>query len=213
MDSQITIVLKQFGVALVIGTLITLPTASLGRADDRAEVSGRAPTPRAAVVHAPTTDSTAVPKQPTPTVFQADEGDRWMLLGDKSLIFKVDPVSTGSDALLVGTEEMPPGNIIPTHKHLYEDEVIFVHKGAVRVTLADREYDAGTGATVFIPHGTWIGVANVSSQPAMILFFFNKPAFGQCLRAMSSRPGESFTMPAPEKMAAVRAECHEVMKQ
>jgi quercetin dioxygenase-like cupin family protein len=136
-----------------------------------------------------------------------------MLLGDKPLIFKVDPLSTGSNALVVGTEEMPPGNKIPTHKHLHEDEVIFVHKGTVRVTLAGREYDAGTGATVFIPHGNWIGVANVSSEPAMILFFFNKPAFEQCLRAMSSRPGETFTMPAPEKMAAVRTECHEVMKQ
>ena len=61
--------------------------------------------------------TTADPKQPTPTVFQADEGDRWMLLGDKPLIFKVDPVTPGSDALVVGTEEMPPGNKIPTHKH------------------------------------------------------------------------------------------------
>src|SRR5215469_10763276 len=87
----------------------------------------------------------------TPTVFQADEGDRWMLLGDKPLIFKVDPVSTGSDTFVVGTEEMPPGNRIPTHKHLYEDEVIFVHKGTVRVTLAGRLYEARTGATVFIP--------------------------------------------------------------
>src|SRR5262252_2205328 len=105
----------------------------------------------------------------TPTVFQADEGDRWMLLGDKPLIFKVDPLSTGSDTLVVGTEEMPPGNRIPTHKHLYEDEVIFVHKGTVRVSLAGRQYDARTGATVFIPHGNWIGVENASSEPAMIL--------------------------------------------
>jgi len=171
------------------------------------------PAPGATQAHAPTADSKAVPKQPTPTVFQADEGDRWMLLGDKPLIFKVDPLSTGSDALVVGTEEMPPGNKIPTHKHLHEDEVIFVHKGSVRVTLAGREYDAGTGATVFIPHGNWIGMANVSSEPAMLLFLFNKPAFEQCLRAMSSRPGETFTMPAPEQMAAVRTECHEVMKQ
>src|SRR6516164_7324348 len=160
--------------------------------------------PSVTKAHAPTPDSRVVPKQPTPTVFQADEGDRWMLLGVKPLIFKADPLSTGSNALVVGTEEMPPGNKIPTHKHLHEDEVIFVHKGTVRVTLAGREYDAGTGATVFIPHGNWIGVANVSRQPAMILFFFNKPAFEQCLRAMSSRPGETFTMPTPEKMAAVR---------
>jgi len=160
-----------------------------------------------------TADSKAVPKQPTPTVSQMNEGDRWMLLGDKQLIFKVDPLTTGSQTLVVGTEEMPPGNKIPTHKHLYEDEVIFVHKGTVRVTLAGRQYDAGTGATVFIPHGNWIGVENNSSEPAMILFFFNKPAFEQCLRAMSSRPGEQFTMPPADKMKAVREECHEVMEQ
>ena len=159
-----------------------------------------------------TRETKLAPKEPTPTVFQADEGDRWMLLGQKLLIFKVDPSTTGSQTLVVGTEEMPPGNKIPTHKHLYEDEVIFVHKGTVRVTLGGRQYDAGTGATVFIPHGNWIGVENKSSEPAMILFFFNKPAFEQCLRAMSSRPGEKFTMPAPDSMAKVREQCHEVMK-
>ncbi|HEY6337428.1 MAG TPA: hypothetical protein VIW68_02940 [Candidatus Sulfotelmatobacter sp.] len=81
----------------------------------------------------------AAPKVPTPTVFQADEGDHWLLIGEKPLIFKVDPVTTGSDSLVVGTELMPPGNKIPTHKHLYEDEVIFVHQGAERVNLAGRE--------------------------------------------------------------------------
>jgi quercetin dioxygenase-like cupin family protein len=101
-------------------------------------------------VSAQAIDANLTPSKATPTVFQADEGDRWMLLGDKPLIFKVDPVSTGSDTLVVGTEEVPPGNRIPAHKHLYEDEVIFVHKGAVRVTLAGRQYEARTGATVFI---------------------------------------------------------------
>lgn len=48
---------------------------------------------------------------------------------------------------------MPPDNKIPTHKHLYEDDVIFVHKGAVRISLAGQWYDAGTGTTVFIPRG------------------------------------------------------------
>jgi quercetin dioxygenase-like cupin family protein len=154
----------------------------------------------------------APPKGPTPSVFQADEGDRWLLIGQKPLIFKVDPVTTGSDSLVVGTEVMPPGNKIPMHKHLQEDEVIFVHKGAVRVNLAGREYEAKTGATVFIPHGNWIGVENASGEPAMILFFFNKPAFERCLRALSSREGEKFTMPPPDAMTAVEAECHQVMK-
>jgi len=46
-----------------------------------------APAPSATKAHAPSKDSKAMPKKPTPTVFQADEGDRWMLLGDKPLIF------------------------------------------------------------------------------------------------------------------------------
>jgi ethanolamine utilization protein EutQ (cupin superfamily) len=44
-----------------------------------------------------------------------------------------------------------------------------VHKGAVRVTLAGRQYDAGTGATVFIPHGSWIGVEVWRMLPASLL--------------------------------------------
>ena len=99
-----------------------------------------------------------------------------------------------------------------THKHLHEDEVIFVHKGAVRVTFNDRLYEAGTGATVFIPHGNWIGVENASTETATILFFFNKPAFENCLRAVSSRPGKKFSAPSAERMKAVREECHEVMR-
>ncbi len=152
-------------------------------------------------------------KKPTPTVFQADEGDRWQLLGQRLLIFKVDPVTTGSNTLVVGTEEMAPGNRIPIHKHLYEDEVVFVHKGVLRATLDDRQVEARTGATVFIPQGTWVGLENASSEPVVILFFFNKPAFEQCLRAVSSREGEKFTMPPPEALKAVREQCHQVRKE
>src|SRR5712691_11842953 len=104
----------------------------------------------------PTGPNSPAPKRATPAVFQADEGDRWQLLGQRLLIFKVDPVTTGSNTLVVGTEEMAPGNRIPIHKHLYEDEVVFVHKGVLRATLDERQVEARTGATIFIPQGTWV---------------------------------------------------------
>jgi quercetin dioxygenase-like cupin family protein len=156
-------------------------------------------------------DST-ISSVPRPTVFQASEGDRWLLLGSKSLIFKVDPISTGSNTLVVGTEVMPPGNRIPTHKHLNEDEAVFVHDGVVWIALAGHQYEARSGATVFIPRGTWIGIENRSKANATIVFIFNKPAFERCLRAMSSRQGKKFTMPAPEEMAAMRRQCDEVVQ-
>ena len=90
---------------------------------------------------------------------------------------------------------------------------MLVHQGTVRVTLAGREYEARTGATVFIPHGTWIGVKNASTKAAMIVFIFNKPAFERCLPAMSSRQGQRFTVPSPATLATIRAHCDEMMKK
>jgi hypothetical protein len=55
-------------------------------------------------------------------------------------------------------------------------------------------------------------VEDASSEPATILSFFNKPAFDQCLRAYSSRPGEKFALPPPEKTAAGKHQRYQVMK-
>ena len=99
-----------------------------------------------------------------------------MLLGDKPLIFKVDPVSTGSDALVVGTEgchretKFRPTSICTKMKSYSSTRV-----RCALLWLA-CEYDAGTGSQSFHLAGGWIGVANVSSEPATILTFFNKPA-------------------------------------
>ncbi len=81
-----------------LASLLLLATVPLSAQTTPATV------PKASTVQTPTTDSKPAPKQPTPTVFQADEGDRWMLLGKKPLIFKVDPLTAGSDTLIVGTE-------------------------------------------------------------------------------------------------------------
>ena len=87
-----------------------------------------------------------------------------MLLGDKPLIFKVDPLSTGSDALVVGTEEMPPGNKFrPTSV-----SPPMMSYSSTRVRCALRWLDANTTQErerrFSIPHGNWIGVANVPAS-------------------------------------------------
>jgi mannose-6-phosphate isomerase-like protein (cupin superfamily) len=64
---------------------------------------------------------------------------------------KVDPQTLGSRTLTVGMEDMPPGDSIGVHKHMQEDEVVFVHRGQVDVTLGDTIVRAEAGGTVFIP--------------------------------------------------------------
>src|SRR5215210_1768692 len=105
-----------------------------------------------------------------PAVLARADGEARMLQGRKPIWIKVDPQTLGSRTLTVGMEDMPPGDSIGVHKHLEEDEVVFVHRGEVEVTLGDSTMWAKTGGTVFIPRRTWIGFRVKGADTATIVF-------------------------------------------
>lgn len=104
-----------------------------------------------------------------PAVLARNEGEARMLQGRKPIWIKVDPKTLGSTTLTVGMEDIPPGDSIGVHKHLQEDEIVFVHRGEVDVTLGDTIVRAHAGATAFIPRGTWIGFRVEGADTATIL--------------------------------------------
>ena len=61
-------------------------------------------------------------------------------MATKSFIIKVDRQNGGSQKMWLGTEEIPPGGLIPKHKHLGQDEILLIQTGNVHA-----------GAVVFIP--------------------------------------------------------------
>ena len=157
------------------------------------------------------------PKSPNagfgrPAVLARHEGEARMLQGRKPIWIKVDPQTLGSRTLTVGMEDMPPGDSIGVHKHLQEDEVVFVHRGEVEVTLGDSILRATAGGTVFIPRGTWIGFRVKGTDTATIVFAFNTPGFERCLRFLSAPAGAAFVSPPAQAVAAARRECHQVRR-
>jgi quercetin dioxygenase-like cupin family protein len=147
-----------------------------------------------------------------PAVLARHEGEARMLQGRKPIWIKVDPQTLGSRTLTVGMEDMPPGDSIGVHKHLQEDEVVFVHRGEVEVTLGDSIARAVAGSTVFIPRGTWIGFRVEGPDTATIVFAFNSPGFEKCLRFLSAPAGTAFVSPPAQEIAAARRECHQVRR-
>jgi quercetin dioxygenase-like cupin family protein len=135
-----------------------------------------------------------------------------MLQGRKPIWIKVDPQTLGSRSFTVGMEDIPPHDSIGTHKHMEEDEVIFVHRGTVDVTLGDSVHRAEPGALVFVPRRTWIGFHTIGPDTATILFLFNSPGFEKCLRTLSAPVGTVFVPPPAEAVAAARKECHQVRR-
>jgi len=110
-------------------------------------------------------------------------------------------------------EELPPGDSIGVHKHLLEDEVVYVARGHLQVTLGDSSHSAEAGGLVFIPRGTWIGFHVLGADTATIVFMFNTPGFEKCLRFLSAPMGSTFVRPTPEAVAAARHECHQVPRR
>jgi quercetin dioxygenase-like cupin family protein len=84
--------------------------------------------------------------------------------GKTPLLIKVDPVTTGSNRMVLGSSDLPPGDAIGVHRHLQEDEIILITRGTARVLLGKETYTGGAGTTVFIPLGTCIAVSNIGSD-------------------------------------------------
>jgi mannose-6-phosphate isomerase-like protein (cupin superfamily) len=55
------------------------------------------------------------------------------------------------------------GESIPTHKHLNEGELIFLHTGEGVIKIGEKEIPVKTGSVAFIPKGLWHGIKNTGS--------------------------------------------------
>jgi quercetin dioxygenase-like cupin family protein len=137
------------------------------------------------------------------------EGERRFLRGGTAPLFiKIDPVNTGSEHLVLGSSDLPPGDAIRLHRHLREDEIILITRGTGRVQLGNEHYPATTGVTVFIPRGTCIALENTGTDTLSNVFIFSAPGFERVLRAVSTAPGEPPRPLTPELRAAAFHEGH-----
>jgi quercetin dioxygenase-like cupin family protein len=95
-----------------------------------------------------------------------------------------------SHIFVLGTEDLPPGETIPTHRHPGSDEILFLQTGTARVHLGDSVREVHAGAIVFIPADTWISVSNIGGDVISLVFVFAAPGFEDFMRAESVRAGE-----------------------
>ena len=95
--------------------------------------------------------------------------------------------------MVVGAEDIRPGDAIPTHKHLEQDEIVLVEKGTIHAHVGDQERDLHAGGMVFIPQHTWVSLKNIGTEPASIVGIFSAPGFEDHLRCESVPAGEKPT--------------------
>jgi len=112
----------------------------------------------------------------------------------------------------MGTEDMHPGDEFPMHKHLEQDEILYVVKGTVHAHVGDQERDVHAGGTVFIPALTWVNVKNTEMNTASVVFVFSAPGFEDYMRCDSVLPNEKVILLSPEQMKACEHKGHVIYK-
>jgi quercetin dioxygenase-like cupin family protein len=130
-----------------------------------------------------------------PLLLEKNEGEAriWRDPPPGGFMLKVSPQNNGSQHLVFGTEDLHPGDEIPLHKHLGQDEIVTIQTGTVHVHLGDQERDLHAGGMVFIPAYTWVSIKPVGNDTVSMDFVFSAPGFENLMRCESVPPNEKPT--------------------
>jgi quercetin dioxygenase-like cupin family protein len=150
-----------------------------------------------------------------PLLLEKNEGEArvWRDPPPGEFMLKVSPQNNGSHHLVFGTEDMHPGDEIPLHKHLGQDEIVTINSGTVHIHLGDQERDLHAGGMVFIPAYTWVSIKVVGDDTVSIDFVFSAPGFENHLRCASVPASEKPTPTTLEERKKCDHEGHVTYKE
>lgn len=129
-------------------------------------------------------------------VVHEDEGTH-ILTGRRKvpIAIKISKAKHGIEGISFCVEEQTPGRKMRIHKHLNNDELIFIQKGQGTLTLDDESVEVKTGDVAFIPRGTWHGLDNTGKENLTMVFQYSPAGFEEYF----IENGKTAGMPAKEK--------------
>ncbi len=93
------------------------------------------------------------------------------------ITIKISKTKNGIDGISFCTEDMTRGRKMRVHKHLNNDELIFIHKGEGTLTLDEQLVEVKTGDVVFVPRDTWHGLDNTGNENLLMVFQYSPAGF------------------------------------
>lgn len=125
-------------------------------------------------------------------VINEGEGEAFQMRDGTAIVkIKIAKVQ-GAKSISFLSETFRPGDALPVHKHLNEDELIFLHKGSGLFTLGNKQYELKEGAVALVPKGVWHGLQNTGSQNIEMRFGYSPSGFEGFFREVGTPVGQPF---------------------
>jgi quercetin dioxygenase-like cupin family protein len=136
-------------------------------------------------------------------VVSEDEGEAFQMRDGTAIVkIKIAKVQ-GSESISFLSESFKPGDALPVHKHLNEDELIFLHKGSGMFTLGDKHYEMKEGAVAIVPKGVWHGLQNTGSENIDMRFGYTPSGFEGFFREVGTSVGQPFIQKTKDERRAI----------
>ena len=136
-------------------------------------------------------------------VISEDEGEAFQMR-DGTAIVKIKIAKTqGADSISFLSETFRPGDALPVHKHLNEDELIFLHKGSGLFILGDKQYQIKEGAVALVPKGVWHGLQNSGNENIEMRFGYTPSGFEGFFKEVGTPIGQPFIQKTREERRAI----------
>lgn len=128
-------------------------------------------------------------------IVREDEGIHILTRRKVPMTIKISKTKDGVDNISFCMEDMIPGRKMRLHKHLNNDELIFIHKGEGTLTLDEQLIEVKTGTVAFVPRGTWHALDNTGKENWLMVFQYSPAGFEEYFIENGTPVG----MPAKER--------------
>jgi quercetin dioxygenase-like cupin family protein len=105
------------------------------------------------------------------------------------ITIKISKAKHGIDGISFCSENQSPGQKMRIHKHLNNDELIFIHKGEGILNLDEQSIQVKTGDVAFVPRGTWHGLDNTGKENLLMIFQYSPAGFEEYIVENSTLEG------------------------
>jgi mannose-6-phosphate isomerase-like protein (cupin superfamily) len=146
-------------------------------------------------------------------VVRENEGTHLLTRRKVPITIKLSRAREGMDDISFCVEEQSPGRKMRVHKHLNNDELIFIHRGEGMLTLGEGVIPIKTGDVAFVPRGTWHGLDNTGNENLLMIFQYTPAGFEEYFMENGMLAGEPDKVRTEEEYAAAELKYGMVYKE
>ena len=147
-------------------------------------------------------------------VVHEDEGKHIIMGRSKAqMTIKISRADHGIESVSFCTEDIVPGRKIRVHKHLSNDEVIFIQSGEGILTLDEKTIYVKTGSVAFVPRGVWHGLENSGTENIRMVFHYTPAGFEEYFVENGTVVGSPMKTRSREEYAATEKKYGMVHKE